>query len=111
MTNNLVDAINLLSQKLETPAAVLWTALMRQAKIEAYSSIFLFCCGMILTIIFARFWIKGIKECEEGKMLASAIATCLFSLFLIIALCCASDTLSGLYNPEYWAINHLISHK
>ena len=110
----------MLANKLGTTGTHLWEVLLRQAPISSISSIILFlsCC-----IINAIFWkitaIFSKKHDEEENMherdkyneafLGAYIVSAIFSFILLLILCFNCDVwISGLFNPEYWALQHII---
>ena len=100
-----------LSEKLGTTSEYIFETLVKQAKFNAIEGIVFF----LLSLLFLFILYKVHKHLSEnylyddvavGVMLFFSI---IFIFILIISLIKMISNLSGLYNPEYWAIKQIFN--
>lgn len=108
MNDKMAELLEKLATKLGVAADALWTALLRQAKVEA-----IFDVAIISGIFYAAYKIlksEMLKELkEEGDNIGHGIACGLtFGIsFLFIALV-GQDLITCLFNPEYFALHKIL---
>lgn len=109
MNEELLKRLDLLAAKLNVTATALWSALIRQARVEAiqdtiYSVVLLLAVGGLIKLIYWR-WKSDDGRDDDGLVVTAAIAAAVFFfLFLMIASCIPTEFL----NPEYFALTRLL---
>lgn len=98
-----------LADKLGTTTEYLWAALLKQAPIT---------CTVQLTILLLMFiagalllipTYKCYKDDDEAWYGFSAFSMCLLLASLLSFAVAGGTILSGFYNPEYWALQQVLS--
>ena len=135
-TNDVIQIINVLSEKLGTTAENLYAVLIEQAKVYAVKGILLallsvaiVCTAAVFTwqIFFKpRYEINGYSEKEkvsafayfnqdidsDGKIvilvILEAILLILAVIFTIVFFCIVSSLLNALINPDFWALDYIL---
>ena len=113
----LIPLLEQLAQKLGVTADMLWSALLKQSRLYAiyYLIMFVFLAG--LSIVFWR-WLRWTAKnwAEiEGNNNDIPHVVGLFALGIIllvgwlVLLCDGNTVLAALFNPEYWALNKILS--
>jgi hypothetical protein len=105
-----------LAEKLGTTAEHLWSVLIRQARIDAVTSIVLLVATasfLAVLLWLARFSCKkGIDSInDDGWIFATvvfAIGAIILAVTLIVQVSELGLIVSGLCNPEYWALKQII---
>jgi hypothetical protein len=108
-----------LAEKLGTTVEYLWSALLVQAKLNAYHNIFMCLTVSALALgwhIHFKNWLKvtdkagsyGRSEYREAKTDKVAIDYILFANCILFWFLSISSILSGFFNPEYWALTELL---
>lgn len=108
------DAVTLLSHKLGTTAQHLWEVLIKQAPYSSAIDLLAFiiiCVATFLCIIICfHCWEK---TNENGEFIGVSVLTTILAtigvIFCFSILFDMSTWLSGLYNPEYWALDQVMS--
>jgi len=105
-----------LANKLGTTTEYLWSILIHQARINAIINLFQL---LILVIVgFALYkahqYFKGedkdgYERYTEGTTFVMVMASITYCVLLIFAFCSIGDTVNGFINPEYWALNEVMS--
>jgi tellurite resistance protein TehA-like permease len=116
MNEQTAKLIEELANKLGTTAEHLWGVLIRQAPITATTDLLLLVAACIGLIIIARVLPKVVRKFEEGDegigdlfiIIASIIFGILCLIILVLSLCELGTTLSGFFNPEYWALKQIL---
>jgi len=112
MDNQTTELLSKLAEKLGTTSEYLFGVLVRQAPIS--SSILLFnyallvVAGVVLYRTHLRLLIKGIYE-DEGYRLLMVLGVLLWSVLVLLALCYVENMIAGFFNPEYWALDKILS--
>lgn len=106
-----------LAEKLGTTAEMLWAALLRQARIEAWCDIAIEVVLIGTTLGFAfsarKLWERQ-KDDDSGDWEQGAFLVCVFatigfgSVALVTLMADFSEILSGFENPQYWALKQII---
>lgn len=122
MNENTAKLIEQLAQKLGTTSEYLWKVLLKQAPIDAtinliqITLIVLF--GWMLYKIHRKLMVKkdydgynetGYSHYEELAGIPMVIGGIVFAIMFICAFCCIGDVVNGYFNPEYWALNKVMS--
>ncbi len=113
-----MDQLELLANKLQVPIEILWAAMIRQAPISATVDVILY-IGVVICICFNIWFCKlCLKKTNEDKYedrwddevyIAAGLWTVTSAILLICSVCLATDTIAGFINPEYWALNKILS--
>lgn len=116
-SNQIETAINLIAEKLQVPAGMVWGTLIKQASLEAaYSAVtaVIFC---VLLVLFYRVKNALRDRYMEDKCLDNKtpyeVSTAFFWAFVILAFIMITLSVTNLItaalNPEYWALKELLS--
>lgn len=114
-TNQLIEK---LAQKLGTTTEYLWGVLIQQAKIDAITTLFQFGLIALFGYILYRLNKKFRVECENGydtyylsDSTGWIMGICfgVWCLLTFIAFFCIPDVINGLINPEYWALDKVLT--
>jgi hypothetical protein len=117
MNDKTLVLLEQLAQKLGTTADFLWGILIKQAFLSALTDLIF----LIISVLFGLFLYKiHIKFCdsenkwsyyekEEALAIPMVIAAMLFFVFFLIMLFSCGNIINGLFNPEYWALNKILS--
>ena len=104
-----------LAAKLGTTVEYLWSALLKQATIEAISKTIGLMVGSILVLtilyIFLRNrtkWKEAGKDSDIDAPLILGVVLVVGSIVLLIAFFnCLPIILTGFFNPDYWALKEV----
>jgi hypothetical protein len=105
MNETTARLIEELAAKLGTTVDQLWGVLLRQAPIAATVNIVVF---LAWAFFLAAVWrkVRGIGD-EDIRFIVGCIMLVLAFLTLLVVGCELSNVVSGLVNPEYWAVREL----
>ncbi len=109
-----------LAIKLGTTADYLWSVLLKQAPISALTDLIYFILisigGIILFKAHKRFsklgedgWTNKYEDSEELVFVMGVIVL-LWGVSFIVAFLSLGNVINGFFNPEYWALNQVISN-
>lgn len=114
MTNEIAKALEVLAQKLGTTSEYLWNVLLKQAPISAVADFIQF-----TIIVFAcYFWTKNFKAFitkisdkiwKEENWVWIILVSVILGVSAIVVFFSFPNTIYALINPEYWALNLLLS--
>lgn len=115
-TNKLIEQ---LAQKLGTTTEYLWSILIKQASISAITDL-MYCIFVIISgfiLLKVHMYLGSEKdgkdsiyyEKEEAVWIPMAIALAIWVIMISIALCSVHNIVNGFFNPEYWALNKILS--
>jgi hypothetical protein len=113
----IIDAVTVLANKLGTTGDHLWGVLVRQAPISSIISLSFFTIGLLMAIIGWRTLFNLAKMIDkpniDRELLAAAVAivaifSFLMSLIILFNIDSVSMWISGLFNPEYWALQQVV---
>jgi len=121
MNEQTLKLIEQLAQKLGTTSEYLWSVLLKQAPIDATTTLLQFLCIVIFGIVLLKihFWLAKPEKDErnsryynsdgvyQGVMFACVI---IFGILFIMTFCCLGDVVNGYFNPEYWALQHILQY-
>ena len=121
MNDQTRDLLEKLATKLGTTAAHLWEVLVRQAPISAACDLLVLAVLIAACVGFAM-WLRYSARCvaeaddtsgaEFGwgtSVILSGIAFAITLGVFLCAICSIDVTLSGFFNPEYWALKQVLS--
>lgn len=112
-TNQMLEK---LANKLGTTTEYLWGILVSQAKIDAITTIFQYLIiaifGIVLYKLNKRFRIEkdNYTTYEKHDYIGFIMASCfgIWCILSFIAFLSIGNTVNGLLNPEYWALNEIL---
>ena len=114
MTNEIAKALEALAQKLGTTSEYLWNVLMKQAPLSAIMDFVQY----IIVVFACYFWIKNLKvftakilsnDWEEEHWIWIIVISLMLGIFVIAIFFSFPNTIYAIINPEYWALNLLLS--
>lgn len=119
MNKETTQLLQQLADKLGTTTEYLWGVLIRQAPIDATTTLIQF---FLILLMGYGIW-RVHKRCmapykagahhsvyyeSDGAGPAVAIVTVFWLVLFILCFCCLSDVINGYFNPEYWALNKIL---
>jgi hypothetical protein len=122
MNDNTAKLLEQLAAKFGTTTEYLWGALLRQAPIDSTINLI----QIALVMLFGGFLYKTHKRLmkkesngdyaetyyekyEMGATLPMVIGVIIFAVFFIASFFCIPDVINGYLNPEYWALDKILS--
>lgn len=119
MNDNTTKLLQELAAKMGTTTEYLWAVLLKQAHISAITSLFQYAIIALAGILLYKLHIKFSMKDKNGTslyyrketalempMVLCAVALGLISIFSFMTI---GDVVNGLVNPEYWALDQIIS--
>lgn len=115
----LTSLLEELAIKLNTTTEHLWTVLIYQAKISVITNILWIITMIVLGIVILKLHLKFLNK--EGKresiydrengyiFFIMVIISVMWFAFSIAAFSTFGDIISGIFNPEYWALHKILS--
>ncbi len=114
--DKIVVLLEQLAQQLGTTVPLLWGILIKQAWIEGLSGLLGILTIALTTYPFVK-WMKYVIKEWNGKICQDdtetlhgagliVLGSALF-IFIIAASANVTNIISALFNPEYWALNHI----
>jgi hypothetical protein len=118
MNEQLALTLVTLADKLDTTVEHLWQVMIDQAYISAMTNLTLGIMWILATIVATVFVFKKSKEPadEDGRKWSYGIELIVYVVVaymviasLVILMMIQNDIITALYNPEYWALQQLMS--
>lgn len=114
MNNEIVNALETLAAKLGTTSEYLWSILLKQAPISAITDLIQYGLLILACVIWSKkmkntipkILNKGLNENHWAWVVAISI---MLGIFIIVAFFSIPNTIYALVNPEYWALDRLLS--
>lgn len=113
--DKLTDLLQALATQLGTTSQYLWSVLVKQAFISGITDLFIYTLLLVACIGEYKWFKYLIKENhnmsdgeEVGHRMGLVISFVLLAIFVIWTLASFSTTLASFFNPEYWALNHIL---
>lgn len=116
MNEHTAELISQLAAKLGTTSEYLWMVLIKQAPIS--SAIWLIEYVVVACIIAASYRFREqlggfMRAWFERDEVTASVSCLIFTVIsIVILMCCLfgiSSTITGFVNPEYWALNEILS--
>ena len=116
-TNQLIEE---LANKLGTTTEYLWKVLLKQAPIDATTTLFqcllIWFGGVVLYKLHRKFSKEEegqnslYYDKEEALIVPMIIATIIWAIFFIASFFSIESIINGYFNPEYWALHKILSN-
>ena len=113
--------IEQLANKFGTTSEYLWSVLVKQAPItatiELIQTILLLFVGWILYKVHIKllsqppkqdYWKSYYEKYDAGAIAPMALITLGWGVLMMVCFCAFSTILSGLFNPEFWALDYIM---
>jgi hypothetical protein len=120
MNEQTTKLVEQLAIKLGTTADYLWSVLLKQAPISALTDLIYFMLisigGIILFKTHKSFSKPGEDTWEnkydksDGLVVAMGVIAVIWVLLFIVAFLSLGNVINGFFNPEYWALNQILSN-
>lgn len=116
MNETTAKLLEQLASKLGTTTEYLWSVLLKQASIDATTTLFQFILIGISAKSLYSLHKKLCKEVDgytgyeknESYIFTMAIAGIIVAFLAVIAFFHIGDVVNGLVNPEYWALDRIL---
>jgi hypothetical protein len=114
MTDETTKLIQQLAEKLGTTADHLWAVLVRQAPISCTIDLITTIASLIAAPLLAWLATRAMQKADDGEeaqvpiAIAFGIVAVMAGLIAAVAVCSLGNTLSGFFNPEYWALKQVL---
>ncbi len=114
----LAPMLQQLAQQLGTTVEFLWAALMRQALIDGVVTLVQFVIigvGLWANYKYTRFVLRKInaedhkERWDEPAIIPPTILWVVLAILTLVAFFSISDLLAAFFNPEYWALQKVLS--
>ena len=108
----LVPLLEQLAAKLGTSVETIWAVLLKQAPISGALNLFLTLCLLVLSIATFRFVNKKTTTaewCDEGAVLGWIGCVIILGIIGILILCTFENMVTAFVNPQYWALQKIMS--
>lgn len=122
MNKETQELLQKLAEKLGTTVEYLWQVLLKQAQIDAFTTLFQFALIALFGITLYRLHKKFLKpisddrysdnlysKYDEGIICPMFIGAIVFAILAICAFFSITDMVNGFLNPEYWALQRILS--
>lgn len=120
MNDQTMKLVEDLAQKLGTTAEYLWQVLLKQAPISATINLLYFLLVIISGVVLYKLHRHFSKTVENGNysiyddreevVIVPMLIGCLvWGVLFIVCLICLGGTINGFVNPEYWALDKILS--
>ncbi len=108
--DKLTPLLQKLAEKLGTTAGAVWQMLVVQARVNFWIDILGIIFMTTLCAISSVYFKKALKQEEDTPRLAwGLIFGFLFIIWLLIIAFDAPDAITSLLNPQYWALQNILS--
>lgn len=111
-----------LAEKLGTTVSYLWQVLIKQAQVDAFTTLFQFALiglfGWLLYRLHKKFlfvdendrYSRNIySRYEELVAIPMVVGMCIFIVLTLFAFIGIPDLINGFFNPEYWALQRILN--
>ena len=112
MNENTTKLIEQLATKLGTTSEYLWSVLLKQAWISSITDLvlyFIFICFFVFSYKYTKHTFNDNNKREDYQVAVTVISWVVSVILVVIMLSCIENTVSALFNPEYWALNKVLS--
>ena len=122
MNKETQELLQKLAEKLGTTVEYLWQVLLKQAQIDAFTTLFQFFLIALFGVVLFRLHKKFLKplsddrysdnlysKYDEAIVWPMIIGLIVFVILSICAFFSITDMVNGFLNPEYWALQRVLS--
>jgi hypothetical protein len=121
MNKETIKLIEVLANKLGTTSEYLWSILLRQAPIDAALNLLQMAIVVALWFVFLKIhksllvekgngmWSESTYKSNEGAETFMVVSFITLAAASILCLFNMHSTINGFFNPEYWAIQEILS--
>lgn len=112
MSDQQTQLLEKLAAQLGTTAEKLWGILLHQAPIDAAWNVLQYAIFIVSGVILYRAHKRFVKNNQYEYGPTEVIMICLaliWGMVLIVAFFCLPYAFTGFYNPEYWALQHIMA--
>ena len=118
MKNQTTELLEKLAVQLGTTAEYLWSVLLVQARISAMTDLIFLILAILSGYLLYRthrYLSQGTEdshsiyyEKEEAVVIPMIIGLIIWIIFFLAMFFSIGNIISGLFNPEYWALNKIL---
>jgi len=105
----LTPILEKLAEKLGTTTQYLWGVLIKQAPVAAVTELIYLILVVLGGIILYKIHKRLSYEEEESLIAPMAIATIIWGILFIVCFFSIGTIVTGFFNPEYWALDEIMS--
>ena len=119
MKNQTTELLEKLAVQLGTTAEYLWSVLLVQARISAMTDLIFLILAILSGYLLYRthrYLSQGTEDAhsiyyekEEAVMIPMIIGLIIWITFFLVMFFSIGNIISGLFNPEYWALNKILN--
>jgi hypothetical protein len=112
--DKIANLLEELANKLGTTMEHLWNILIHQAYVEAFKNISIIAFFIIAEMLIFKYVIKYNKGKrfedidDDFGFIAVILFIVILVLIIIIIMSLVPETIDAIFNPEYWALNHIL---
>jgi len=116
MENTALKLLETLATKLDTTTEYVWSVLIKQAPISAITNVSYLIISIIVPILLWKlhsyFYRQKMYESEYSEFVITLMGalTLLTLICLGVGIALIPSIISGLFNPEYWALQQILSY-
>lgn len=108
---DVADVLSAIADKLGTTVEHFWPLFIKQQTVSGYISIFFWFICILVSIFGIRLGNHYSKECSQDSweaVISYGVGVVCFIICIIAILCCGTDTIIQIINPEYAALQNLV---
>jgi len=114
MDNQVTKLLQSMADKLGTTVIYLWHVLVHQAFINGIGNLIEYVFVSLFGIVLFKLHVRFSKdygvyyELDEFASIPMTLCAIVFFILFITCLFSINDTINSFFNPEYWALNHIL---
>lgn len=113
MKNETAQLLEKIAEKLGTTTEYLWAILIKQAYIDAMTTLFQFVGIVVVSVLLYRLH-KRLEATEqyddsEVKGILMLGSTAVMGLVILVAFFQIPSVINGFFHPEYWALEEVLN--
>lgn len=99
-----------LASKVGVTTEYLWGVLIKQGPISGFIDLVVIASWVVGLVMTNKFIKKNRDNWDDGLIVAAYVILCVgIAVLILIVGVCASDIISAIVHPEYWALEKLTS--
>ena len=100
-----------LATRLGTTADHLWSVLIKQAYVSSLTDVIIICVWLVILVVTGGLLYRALREeVDADALIFPIVCWLMFACFTVLVVSfSASNILSGFYNPEYWALQKVLT--